>query len=80
MGGEFLSNSFTVLLQEAAIKRELTAPYSSQQNVVVERRNRIVIKMERSLLTTKHLLKDYWVEPTNTTVYLLNRVPTIPRC
>lgn len=39
-GGEFTSNTFEMYCNEAWIQRHLTAPYSPQQNGVVERRNR----------------------------------------
>ena len=39
-GGEFLSKEFTKFCDEHGIKRELTAPYTPQQNGVVERKNK----------------------------------------
>nr|GEU39745.1 zinc finger, CCHC-type [Tanacetum cinerariifolium] len=42
-GGEFTSSEFTQYCKENGIARQLTAPYSSQQNRVVERRNRTII-------------------------------------
>jgi hypothetical protein len=38
-GGEFTSGSFTVYCMELGVGRHLTAPYSPQQNGLVERRN-----------------------------------------
>nr|GEX72122.1 zinc finger, CCHC-type [Tanacetum cinerariifolium] len=43
-GGEFTSNEFTQYCKENGITRQVTAPYSPQQNGVVERRNRTIIK------------------------------------
>lgn len=48
--GEFTSNEFTKYCEEAGITRHFSAPYSPQQNGVVERRNRTMIEMARSLL------------------------------
>ncbi|GJT74019.1 zinc finger, CCHC-type containing protein [Tanacetum coccineum] len=42
-GGEFTSNEFTKYCKENGITRQLTAPYSPQQNGVVERRNITVV-------------------------------------
>ena len=39
-GGEFVSNKFQSYCETNGIMRQLTAPYSPQQNGVVERRNR----------------------------------------
>ncbi|KAM0024917.1 putative RNA-directed DNA polymerase [Helianthus debilis subsp. tardiflorus] len=48
-GGEFTSNQFNEFCQLKGIKRHLTAPYTPQQNGVVERRNRTIMEMTRSL-------------------------------
>ncbi|GJW90551.1 ribonuclease H-like domain, reverse transcriptase, RNA-dependent DNA polymerase [Tanacetum coccineum] len=42
-GGEFTLNEFTQYCKENGIARQLTAPYSPQQNRVVERRNKTII-------------------------------------
>ncbi|GJV71998.1 zinc finger, CCHC-type containing protein [Tanacetum coccineum] len=47
-GGEFTSNEFTKYCKENGIARQLTAPYSPQQNGVVERRNRTVLSTTRN--------------------------------
>lgn len=38
-GGELTSNEFNSYCEEHGIQRHLTAPYTPQQNGVVERRN-----------------------------------------
>nr|GEW28280.1 zinc finger, CCHC-type [Tanacetum cinerariifolium] len=43
-GGEFTSREFTCYCKENGILRQLTAPYSPQQNGIVERRNRVPTK------------------------------------
>ena len=54
-GGEFTSNEFNDYCEKIGIKRFLTAPYTPQQNGVVERCNRTVVDMARSLLKSKNL-------------------------
>jgi hypothetical protein len=44
----------------------------------VERNNRIVIEVTRCLFHDKGLPKIVWVEVVNTTIFLLNRLPTKP--
>nr|GEW65176.1 zinc finger, CCHC-type [Tanacetum cinerariifolium] len=58
-GGEFTSNEFTKFCKENGIARQLIAPYSPQQNGVVERRNRTVLSTTRTYakITTPHLKK-----------------------
>jgi transposase InsO family protein len=75
-GGEFTSREFNDYCEEKGIKRFLTAPYSPQQNGVVERRNQTVVAMARSLLKSKNLPNSFWGEAVTTAVYLLNRAPT----
>lgn len=47
-GGEFTSTIFEEYCDEKGIVRYLTAPYSPQQNGVIERRNQTVVAMARS--------------------------------
>ncbi|KAG6491757.1 hypothetical protein ZIOFF_046695 [Zingiber officinale] len=75
-GDEFLSKEFTQFCEDEGIERHLTAPYTPQQNGVVERRNRTVMAMARSLLKGTHMLARFWGEAVRHAVYLLNRLPT----
>lgn len=75
-GGEFTSVDFMEYCTESGIRRQLTAPYSPQQNGVVERRNGTVMASARSLLKAKGLPGWLWGEAVATAVYLLNRSPT----
>ena len=75
-GGEFTSIEFKEYCESSGIKRYLTAPYSPQQNGVVERRNQTVIGMVRSMLKCKNLPMYFWAEAVKTAVYILNRSPT----
>ena len=54
-GGEFNSKAFSDFCLKSGIKRQLSAPYSPQQNGVVERRNKIILNMVRSMLKEKNL-------------------------
>ncbi|KAL8101290.1 hypothetical protein AgCh_033242 [Apium graveolens] len=54
-GGEFSSKQFIEYCDNMGISRQFTAPYTSQQNGVVERRNRTVVAMTRSLLKERNL-------------------------
>ncbi|GJU21073.1 zinc finger, CCHC-type containing protein [Tanacetum coccineum] len=75
-GGEFTSNEFTKHCKEHGIARQLTAPYSPQQNGVVERRNRTVLSTTRSMMKAMKLPLNFWAEAVRHTIYILNRVPT----
>ena len=75
-GGEFSSSIFSKFCSEHGIKRQLSAPYSPQQNEVVERRNMTMMNMVRSMLKDKNLPHELWGEAVNTIVYILNRAPS----
>ena len=75
-GGEFTSDEFSKYSLELGIKRQLTAPYSPQQNGVVERKNRAVVSMVRAMLKAKDLPREFWGEAVSTVVYILNRSST----
>jgi hypothetical protein len=75
-GGEFKSNEIKAFCEAHGIQRYLTAPYSPQQNGVVERRNQTVVAMARNMMKSKGMPGRFWGEAVSTTVYLLNRAPT----
>jgi IS30 family transposase len=74
-GREFTVAEFTAYCAEG-IERYYSAPYSPQQNDVVERRNQTVVAMARALLKQRRLLARFWGEAVVTAVHLLNRAPT----
>lgn len=49
-GGEFTSKEFVSYCEIQGIARHYTAPYTPQQNGVVERRNRTIVEMARGCL------------------------------
>ena len=75
-GGEFTSHEFAEYCAGEGIHRQLTVPYSPQQNGVVERRNVTVVATTRSMLKAKELSGRLWGEAVATAVYLLNMCPT----
>ena len=75
-GGEFLSKEFNIFCDENGIQRELTAPYTPEQNGVAKRKNRTVVEMARSLLQAKGLPNQFWGEAVATAVYILTLSPT----
>jgi transposase InsO family protein len=75
-GGEFTSVEFAVYCAGEGVQRQHSAPYSSQQNGVVERRNQTIIAMARSLLRAHAMPAMFWGETVMTAVHLLNHAPT----
>ena len=58
-GGEFMSRDFKEFCDEHGIKREYTIPRTPQQNGVVERQNRTVQEMARSMMNEKNIGQTY---------------------
>lgn len=75
-GGEFCSNEFKAYCASAGIYRHYTAPYSPQQNGVVERRNRTVVAMARGFLKEMQMPSYFWGKVVRHAVYILNILPT----
>ena len=73
-GGEFVSHEFNRYCDENGISRHLTAPYSPQQNRVVERRNRTLLEMTRNILKHMSVPTWLWGEATRHATYLINRI------
>ena len=75
-GGEFTSVEFAAYCTGQGVVRQHTAPYSPQQNGVVERRNQTVVGMTRSMMKAKKMQTEFWGEAVTTAVFILNRAPT----
>lgn len=71
-GGEFTSKEFSHFCKENGIKRLLTVPRSPQQNGVVERKNRTILNMVRSMRKSKNMSMEFWAEAVECAVYLSN--------
>ena len=67
---------FAKFLQEHGIVAQYIMPGSPYQNCVAERRNRTLLDMVRSMLSSSKLPRFLWTEALKTTVYILNQVPT----
>ena len=71
-----MSQEFISYCDKNGINRHLTAPYSPQQNGVVERRNRTLLEMTRSLLKHMGVPNIMWGEAVRHATYLINRIAT----
>ena len=67
---------FSNFLKSEGVRHELTVPKSPKQNGVVERLNRTLGVMTRSMLSGSILPKKFWAEAMSTAAYLQNQSPT----
>ena len=75
-GGEFVSQEFKEYCDKNGINRHLTALYTPQQNKVVERRNRTLLEMTRSLLKHMNVPNIFGGEEVRHATYLTNKIST----
>lgn len=67
---------FAKFLESRGICAVYTMLRSPHQNGVAERRNRTLMEMVRSTLSTSDIPLSLWMYALNTFLYLLNRVPS----
>jgi transposase InsO family protein len=71
-GSEFKNLQVEEYLEEEGIKHEFSAPYTPQQNGVVERKNRTLIDMVRTMLGEYKTPERFWSEVVNTACHAIN--------
>jgi hypothetical protein len=71
-GTEFKNSQIEGFLEEEGIKYEFSSPYTPQQNGVVERKNRTLLDMARTMLDEYKTLNRFWAEAINTACYSIN--------
>jgi transposase InsO family protein len=73
-GTEFKNSQIEGFLEEEGIKHEFSSPYTPQQNDVVERQNRTLLDMARTMLDEYKTPNRFWTEAINTACYSINRL------
>ena len=72
-GGRFENKYFELFCDENGIEYNFSAPRIPQQNGVVERKNRSLEELAKTLLNDTNLPKYFWAEAVNTAFYIMNR-------
>jgi transposase InsO family protein len=73
-GTKFKNSQIEGFLEEEGIKHEFSSPYTPQQNGVVERKNRTLLDMARTMLDDYKTPDRFWAEAINTVCYSINRL------
>ncbi|KAK1629743.1 hypothetical protein QYE76_004058 [Lolium multiflorum] len=68
-GTEFKNYTMQEFVDDEGIKHEFSAPYTPQQNGVVERKNRTIIEMARTMLSEFNSPHNFWGEAISTVHY-----------
>jgi transposase InsO family protein len=69
---EFKDSQIEGFLEEEGIKHEFFSPYTPQQNGVVERKNRTLMYMARTMLVEYKTSDQFWTEAIDTACYSIN--------
>nr|GEZ10277.1 hypothetical protein [Tanacetum cinerariifolium] len=72
--GEFRNKEMNDFCSRKGIKREFSNARTPQKNGVVERRNRTLREVARTMLADAKLLVTFWAKAVNTACYVQNRV------
>ncbi|GJW80054.1 retrovirus-related pol polyprotein from transposon TNT 1-94 [Tanacetum coccineum] len=73
-GTEFKNKEMNQFCEMKGILRQFSVARTPQQNGVVERRNRTLIEVARTMLADSKLPTTFWAEAVNTACYVQNKV------
>nr|GEY04102.1 retrovirus-related Pol polyprotein from transposon TNT 1-94 [Tanacetum cinerariifolium] len=73
LGTEFLNKILNAFFKEEGIKHQTSTARTSEQNGVVERRNRTLVEAARMMLSASQLPLFFWAEAIATACYTQNR-------
>jgi transposase InsO family protein len=73
-GTEFKNSQIKGFLEEEVIKNEFSSLYTPQQNDVMERKNRTLLDMARTMLDEYKTPDQFWAEAINPACYSIKRL------
>ncbi|WVZ84350.1 hypothetical protein U9M48_031390 [Paspalum notatum var. saurae] len=73
-GGEFRNSHFENFCRDLGLEHQFSSPYTPPQNGVVERKNRTLVEMARTMLDEHRTPRRFWAEAVNTACYIANRI------
>ena len=73
-GTEFKNAYFNHFCDELIIEHQFSSPYVPQQNGVVERKNRTLVEMARTMLDEFSTPRKFWAEAISTACHSSNRL------
>jgi transposase InsO family protein len=65
-GSEFKNSRFETFYRDLGLKHHFSSPYVACQNGVVERKNRFLCEMARTMLDDHRTPRRYWAKAVNT--------------
>jgi transposase InsO family protein len=73
-GSKFKNTIIDELCDEYGIRHQFSPKYTPHFNGLVERKNRTLIDMARSMLSEYNVIHSFWAEAINTACFYSNRL------
>ena len=73
-GTEFKNTQFATFCASLGLEHQFSSPYVPQQNGIVERKNRTLVEMARTMLDEHRTPRRFWAEAINTACHVSNRI------
>jgi transposase InsO family protein len=73
-GSEFRNSRFETLCHDLGLEHQFSSLYTPPQNGVVERKNRTLCEMARTMLDEHRTPRRFWAEAVNTACYVSKRI------
>ena len=73
-GSELKNTRVDDLCDEFEIRHKFSTKYTPQSNCLVERKNRTLIDIARSMLSEYNMIHSFWAEAINTACYYSNQL------
>jgi hypothetical protein len=73
-GSEFKNSRFDAFCRDLGLKHQYSTPFVPPQNGIVERTNRTLCEMARTMLDEHRTPRRYWAEAINTAYHVSNRI------
>ncbi|GKG06441.1 retrovirus-related pol polyprotein from transposon TNT 1-94, partial [Tanacetum coccineum] len=78
-GTKFLNKTLHAYFAQEGIEHQMSTARTPEQNGVIERRNRTLVKAARTILSAAKVPLFFWAEAIATTYFTPNRSLVIPR-
>jgi transposase InsO family protein len=73
-GSEFKKSHFETFCRDLCLEHHFSSPYVALQNGVLERKNRSLCEMARTMLDEHRTPRRYWAKAVNTACHVGNRI------
>jgi transposase InsO family protein len=73
-GSELRNSRFETFCHDLGLEHQFSSPYTPPQNGVVERKNRTLCEMARTVLDEHRTPRRFWAEEVNTACYVSNMI------